>query len=373
MSSAPKNQRCSTRRDFVRKVAAGAAGVTVAGALGRRTAMPDPTVKAKGEVVYAAAKDALKIDVFAQVLPRRYLAAYARKNNAIAHVEARSRAISDIDYRMKLMDKFPDVLQVLTIASPPQDIYVTPNQAAELAALANDELAELLAKYPHKFAAAVACLPTNNMDAALQEADRTITQLGFKGVQICTRVAGLSLDQPQFKPLWRKMTGYDLPIWIHPSVYDGLDQEEGILSWAIETSVATHRLVKAGIFNDYPNIKFITHHCAAILPYLEKELKRTTGGPESGTKSLLCTLEEHFRRFYNDTACHGTPDELMRRYDFFGADRMLFGTGDPLSPMNDQMISSVAQMSIPEAERMKIFTRNAASMLRLPLENQRCT
>jgi uncharacterized protein len=352
MGAAEKDQACRTRREFVRCAAAGAAALAVASALGSGT----------GETaLFPAATDARKIDVFAQILPRKYLAAYAKKNSSVSQLGARNRAIADIDWRLKLMDKSADVLQVLTIASPPQEIYVTPAEAAELAVLANDELAELTAKYPDRFAAAVACISTNNMDAALQEADRAINQLGFKGVQICTRLAGGSLDQAQLKPLWNKMSEHDLPIWIHPSIYQDLDQEGGILSWALETSVAAYRLVKAGIFHDYPNIKFITHHCSAILPYLEKHLKPMAGERAKGANPLV----EHCRRFYNDTACQGNQDVLMHRYDFFGADRMLFGTGTPLSPMNSQTRACVAQMKIPETEKVKILTRNAASMLRL--------
>ncbi len=58
-------------------------------------------------------------------------------------------------------------MQVLTIASPPVENIKNPQTAIDLAKLANDEMAELLQKYPDRFAAAVACVPMNNMDAAL--------------------------------------------------------------------------------------------------------------------------------------------------------------------------------------------------------------
>ena len=115
------------------------------------------------------------------------------------------------------MDRLPDVLDVLTVALPPlETVLVTPKDAVELAKIANDEMAELVAKYPDKFLTAVACLPMNDIDAAIKEADRAITHLEFRGVQIFSNIDGEPLDEPKFKPLYERMAQYDLPIWIHP-------------------------------------------------------------------------------------------------------------------------------------------------------------
>jgi uncharacterized protein len=312
----------------------------------------------------------MKIDVFAHILPEKYLTAYGKKNpKVLDNVEARSVAVTDVNMRVKLMDRFPDVLQVLTVANPPLDRYVKPDEAAELARIANDELAEMLVKYPNKFAAAVACLPMNNMDAALQEVDRAILQLGFKGVQICTRVAGEPIDLPQFKPLYEKMAKYDLPIWIHPITYDKLDQDTGVFSWPFETSMAMYHLVTMGIFNDLPNIKFITHHCGAMIPFFEKRIKWIMSAAIR-REPVIRNPEEHFRKFYNDTAVYGNTNALMCGYGFFGADHLLFGTDAPLGPrygLTGETISSIERMSIPENEKEKIFSQNAVNLLRLPI------
>ena len=95
-------------------------------------------------------------------------------------------------------------------------MVVSPSDAIELAKIANDEMAELVTKYPDKFIAAVACLPLNDIDAAIKEADRAITQLRFRGVQIFSNINGEPLDAPKFRPLYERMAQHDLPIWIHP-------------------------------------------------------------------------------------------------------------------------------------------------------------
>jgi aminocarboxymuconate-semialdehyde decarboxylase len=383
MSSIDRAKDGTTRRDFFKKAAVGATGVAVAGALGvGRSAHAQTTVNAPG-------KDKKKIDVFCHICPERYLAAYAKKNKIVLdQVEARSKATTDIDYRMKVMDRFPDVLQLLTISNPPLDRYLKPDEASELAKIGNDELAEILIKYPDKFIGAVACVSWNNIDAAMEETDRAI-RMGFKGIQITTRVAGEPIDQPQFKQLYEKMANYDLPIWIHPVPYDKLDQDTGIFSWPFETSMAMHHLVSMGIFLDYPNIKFIAHHCGAMVPYFEKRIhwlmtsvrsssaKPAAAPPTSGSQAsrpsaagrvTVRNVEEHFRKFYVDTAVYGNTNALMCGYNFYGADHLLFGTDAHLGPapgLTGETIASVEQMDIPGAAKEKIFTTNAVNLLRL--------
>jgi predicted TIM-barrel fold metal-dependent hydrolase len=312
----------------------------------------------------------MKIDIFSHILPAKYLELYSRKNPAVLKTtEARNRAIVDLDMRLRLMERFPDVLEILTIAQPALESLVSPADAVELAKIANDELAEIVGKYPDKFLGAVACLPMNNLDAALQEADRAITHLGFRGVQIYTTTNGETLDLPKFRPLYEKMARYDLPIWLHCCTNEKLGfSAGGLLAWPYETAVAMMSLVSSGVFLDYPDIKFITHHCGSMIPYFEQRIRWLM--PERlGLGHRVRHPEDHFRKFYNDTAVYGSTPALMCGYAFFGADHMLFGTDAPLGPkfgLTIETVESIERMAIPDNEKEKIFKQNAVKLLRLP-------
>ncbi len=69
-----------------------------------------------------------------------------------------------------------------------------PDKSPEFARIANDGLAELVAKYPDRFIGFAASLPMNNVDASLKEIDRAVSELGARGFQIYTNVAGKPLD-----------------------------------------------------------------------------------------------------------------------------------------------------------------------------------
>ena len=61
----------------------------------------------------------MKIDIFTHILPEKYMTAFSNKNNKFLEARgARNRgATVDLKMRLRLMDRYPDVLQVLTISS----------------------------------------------------------------------------------------------------------------------------------------------------------------------------------------------------------------------------------------------------------------
>jgi uncharacterized protein len=315
----------------------------------------------------------MKIDVFTHIMTEKYLSIYRKKVPAIEkQIEVITPPVVDLDIRFRLMNRYPDVLQILTVANVPVEKFLNPQDAVELARIANDEVAELVVKYPDRFYAGVACLPMNDMEAALEETERAVTQLRLKGVQIYSRIAGEPLDAPKFRPLFQKMAEYDLPIWIHPTTYEGGDMsghapfDIGIFSWPFETTSAMYRLVRAGIFADFPNLKFIVHHAGAMVPFFAERIKWVM----SLVPQPYHNLHEHFRKFYVDTAVYGNTSALQCAYDYYGADHMLFGTDAPLGPrwgMVEDTIESIGRMAIPEEDKEKILKKNAIELFKFAL------
>ena len=145
----------------------------------------------------------------------------------------------------------------------------------------------------------------------------------------------------------------------------------GILAWPFETASAMMRLVSSGIFLEHPDIKFITHHCGSMIPYFEKRIKWLMA-ERLGIGHPIRKPEEHFRKFYNDTAVYGNTAALMCGYAFFGADHIVFGTDMPLGDREQGArntgltIESVERMEISDSDKKKIFEGNAKRLLGLP-------
>jgi aminocarboxymuconate-semialdehyde decarboxylase len=310
----------------------------------------------------------LKIDIFTHIAPSRYAAALEK----IAPVPP---MLSDLDKRFKAMDQLGEIQQVLTLGQPPIEKLPDPIKAVDLAKIANDGMAEMVTRYPDRFAGATAALPMNNMDAAIKELDRAIKDLKLRGIQIFTSINGKPLDSPEFMPLYEKMSQYDLPIWIHPLSHENQTYYPGerepmknldpIIGWPHATSMAMMRIAGSGVLERFPNLKFITHHAGGTVPYLAKRIECSP----YEFKSLSRPIIESLRLFYFDTAVQGNTANLTCANAFCGADHLLFGTDFPMADpsMVREVIRSINEMNLTDAERQRIFADNARRILRLTL------
>lgn len=331
----------------------------------------------------------MKIDIFAHIMPVKYKDALLKVTPPEFYLKKSvidaCPMIYDLGLRFREMDKHEGLKQVLTISQPPLEAVVAARTAVDLARIANDEMAELVAKYQDRFVGAVACLPMNDMDAALSEVDRTIKDLKFIGIQLFTPTLEKPLDLPEFMPLYEKMAKYDLPIWIHPKrtlEYPDYRSEQkskyvisNLFGWPYETTVFMTRLIFAGIFDKYPRIKFITHHAGAMVPFFEQRIVDFYDKYRTMKEDWIVRLArppiEYFKMFYVDTAVNGSTPALMCAYAFYGAERLLFATDMPLGDAEGgfrnttKIIQSVERMAISDSEKKMIFGENARELMHL--------
>jgi predicted TIM-barrel fold metal-dependent hydrolase len=333
----------------------------------------------------------LKIDAYSHIVPPKYKELLQKLvpdqfNSKIAYCPT----LYDLEHRFRIMDKYEPLRQIITLAWPPVEEVAGPDKAAEMARLANDDMAELVAKYPERFVAAIAILPMNNMDAALKEADRAITDLRFRGVYLYTPVDNKPLDLPEFIPLYEKMSQYELPIYIHPMRLsnhpDYTTENEskyrihGTFGWPVETTAAMTRLVFSGIMAKFPNLKIVTHHCGGMVPYYAERIVEAAHSVERHARNAkrkqpvyTRPIIDYYKQFYGDTALYGNTPGLMCGYAFFGAEHILFGTDFPLGDTENgdrilrKTINAINEMTITEADKKKIFEDNARNLLRLPV------
>ena len=289
-----------------------------------------------------------------------------------------------------MLGEWPDLGQVLTLALPSPELLGGPEQSPEFARVANDGMAEIVARWPDRFPAFVASLPMNNVPAALAEMDRAIGSLGARGIQICTSVNGRPLDDAEFLPVFERITEkHRLPIWMHPArpakradyVNEPASKYEiwQVLGWPFETSVAMARIVFSGMFDRLPAMRIITHHCGGMIPYFAGRAEtlwaqlgsRSADGSEAEVlKRMAKQPIEYFKMFYGDTVLGGSAAALRCGLDFFGADRVVFASDCPFDPEGGPMfiregIRSIDELKLSESDRRKIYFGNASRLLGL--------
>ena len=333
----------------------------------------------------------MKIDIAAHILPLKYkqiLFDHADSRFNLKTVIETLPPLYDMDHRFKIMDKFEELMHVITLSSPAIEEVADPIKAIEMAKMANDGMAELVMKYPDRFVAAIASLPMNNIDASLDEIDRSIKTLKFRGIQINSSINDKPLSSDEFFPIYEKMSEYNLPIFIHPMrTFDFPDYRSEkrskhmifhIFGWPYETAAAMTRLTFSGVFDRYTNLRFVTHHCGGMVPFLVERIKGAFDHAEMlrGAKykeGLLKTPIDYFKtNFYYDTAIYGNASGLMCGLAFCGIERLLFGTDMPYDSQfgeryTRQTIQAIDNMVIDDYDKTLIYSENAKNLLRLPI------
>jgi predicted TIM-barrel fold metal-dependent hydrolase len=335
----------------------------------------------------------MKIDIFNHVMPQAYLEAVKQHSKEPGMVKRMSnlRMLWDIEHRVEMLrTKFPDVKQVLTLGLPSPELLGSPGQSPELARVANDGMAEMCRKWPNEFPAFVASVPMNNVPEALKEMDRAIEKLGAKGIQIISSVGGRPLDDPEFFPVFERITNHhDRPIWMHPARpasradYAGEPKSRyeiwQVLGWPFETSVAMARIVFSGLLQRLPKMRIITHHCGGMIPYFAGRAEtlwaqlgsRSTDQEESQVLARLGKPPiEYFKMFYGDTVLGGAAAPLACGLAFFGADHVVFASDCPFDPEGGPMfiregINSIEALHLPEGDKRRIYFGNAMKLLRM--------
>ena len=336
----------------------------------------------------------MKIDTFCHIFPRKFYDRMLTISDSSATMQKRIRdipAMVDLDLRFRMMDRFKEYVQVVSLAAPPIESLGDAKASPKLAQLGNDGLAELVVAHPDRFPAFVASLPMNNPEAAVEEIDRAIVKLGATGIQLYTNANGRPLDDPAFLPIFEKMAEINLPIWLHPTrganFPDYLTEKKSkyelwwVFGWPYETSIAMARILFAGYFDRFPNLKIITHHMGAMIPYFSG--RTGPGLDQLGARTydedltvfsrrLKKRPQEYFKMFYADTATFGSRSAMECGLDYFGADQVLFASDSPFDPEKGpgyirETIRCIEELPISAEDRTKIYEGNARKLCRLKM------
>lgn len=333
------------------------------------------------------------IDAWTHIHPEKYFARLQTFGSASGRLKRwlTVKSLFDLDERFRIMDRFPGYRQFLTPSMPPVEDLADGEAAADLARLMNDGLAELVAAHPDRFAGWCGTVSFLDPDAAVKEIDR-LAQTDCAGLQIITNIRGQALDAPKFAPVFDAVAVHGMSIWLHPARgpqiadYPTEDHSKFEIWWAFgwpyESSVAMARLVFSGLFDRHPNLRVITHHLGAMIPFFSGRIAQGWGRqmgtrtPDSDAdllpKPLKRTPSEYFKLFYGDTALSGSASATRCGLDFFGEHHVMFGTDFPWDAEGGAILiretqRSLDELSLSEKVRSKVDSGNlSAFMTRRP-------
>lgn len=276
--------------------------------------------------------------------------------------------------RLQEMDQHGIDMQVLSYAAAPQ--LIESDNAIELIQQANNHLAQLKAQHPDRFAG-FATLPWQNINAAVQELERCIHQLGLTAVLINGRPSQDFLDHPRYAPILAKMNELEVPLFLHPGIpvssvqnsyYQGFNQEiTARLSmfawgWHNEAGIQLIRLMLSAALDHNPKLKLISGHWGELMPFYLQRLDDSLPQAATGlSRSLTQTVKDQV--YITNSGMTGVPHFNFIK-DTIGIDNMLFSVDYPYLSLNGAR-AFIENLAISDEDKAKFAYQNAQKLLRL--------
>src|SRR5580693_9316922 len=275
---------------------------------------------------------------------------------------------AELDARLRLMDRAGVQLQVLS-ACPQLPYGQDGQQAVRAARFVNDQYAELVARYPDRFAA-FAALPMPHLQESLGELGRALDELGMAGIAMNTTVLGRALVEPGFGPVFAELNRRAAVLYLHPAGNSACSPLIGDyhLTWMVgapvEDTISIMQVITHGIPTRYPDITIINSHLGGALPMLLQRADDQYGweAPDTPERPSVAA-----RRMWYDTVGHGHVPALRCAIDSFGADRLLLGTDFPYEN-GDTFVRAIDYISDPQIDAdaaRAILEQNAGALLNI--------
>jgi len=274
--------------------------------------------------------------------------------------------------RLAYMDAAGVDVQVLSFGSPGPQAFGA-ETAIPMARDANDRLHAAVQAHPDRFAG-FAALPTADPEAAADELERSVRELGFKGAMIHGHTQGSFLDERKYWVIFERAQALAVPIYLHPTLphpdavkaYFTGYEELARAGWgfAVDTSCHFLRIVFAGVFDAYPDLKIILGHLGEGLPFAMHRLNDHTQRA-AARRGLKKTPLQYLRdNLLVTTSGNWYEPAFLCTLLALGADNILFAVDWPYEP-NTAGIEFLKKISISDLDREKIAHRNAERILRM--------
>ena len=270
--------------------------------------------------------------------------------------------------RLSKMDEAGVAIQVLSLSTPGCELF-EPSEGVAQARKANDALAQAVRRHPDRFVG-FAALPAQVPEAAADELERTVKELGFRGALINSHVRGGEyLDDKKYWPIFKKAEALGVPIYLHPRIPSpqmlapyktyGYTLAGSTLGFAAETSLHAMRLIMSGLFDTCPGLKIILGHLGEALPFWLDRMDRHYGGKVAIDKKPSQYLKDNF--FMTLSGMPFGP-AFMCVYLALGGDHILFASDYPYDDPREA-VRFVETLPISDSDKHKICHANMEALL----------
>ena len=304
--------------------------------------------------------------------PARYGMAIEEKNgkryfNSHGRPAELLKEFYDVDAKVAWMDANALDMAAISVGPPIYFYWLSADAGLEAAKLANDGIAQMVARYPERLRG-MAHLPMQDPDAAITELERVVKEHKFKAVEMGTSIEGVALADERFRKVLKTIEQLGCFVFTHPYqclAQGGIDEYylRNFIGFPLDTTMMVAHLMYSGALDELKKLKILLPHGGGYVPY---QIGRFIHGfnvrpePKMKTKTSPASL---LRRFYFDALTH---DAQAARHliNMVGADRVVIGSDNPFDMAPADLMGGIdAIPDLTASEREYVCGLTALSLL----------
>jgi aminocarboxymuconate-semialdehyde decarboxylase len=261
-------------------------------------------------------------------------------------------------------------LDAAAVGPPPTLFFywTAPETGERIARTLNDGIAALVRAHPDRFFG-LGTLPMQDGPRAARELERVVNELGFRGIELCTQVAGMDLDHPSLTPVWVAAERLGVPFFLHPQNWGDVRRMKDLHLWNLvgfpmETALTAARLILGGVFERHPGLRVILAHGGGYFPYQIGRLDHGYAARPELRQRLPRRPSEYLESIYCDSLTHSGVS-LRFLLDRLGDDHVVIGSDYPFDMGYTAPVDVIRGLGLGRERETKVLGKNLARLLRV--------
>lgn len=276
------------------------------------------------------------------------------------------QTLNGVEQRLADMDRLGIDVQAIS-PNPGQYYYFADAELGRATSRAiNDGIAAAVGGHPDRFVG-MGTVPLQNVELAVAEMRRCVTELDLRGIEIATNVRGRELSEAEFRPFFAAAEELGVLVFLHPL---GFTQGErlaehylnNLIGNPIESTIALSHLIFGGVLKDLPGLKLCVAHGGGYLPAYWGRMDHAWRVRPDCSRHIDRPPSSYLRQVWLDTLVFDR-EELDALVATHGADRLCLGSDYPFDMGEPDPVAFHAHL--PDDVRCKIVGGNAAELLGL--------